>query len=255
MADDYANGRELEIAPPLEAIERGVSLFLDLDGVLANIEPTPDEVVPDKERTERLTRLQKMLEGRVAILSGRTIEDVDRITEKSIALVAGVHGLQSRGFEAEESEPGEKDRVGLALAAAKDFSRSYPLLLIENKDVAVAIHYRDTPNSAYAVKEFADKIARTFGLVRQSGHFVEEVRLGGPNKGDALRRFMTLPEFKATRPIMIGDDRTDEDGFEAADELGGFGIRVNPQGPTLARYRLDSAEHVAAWLDAFLGRK
>lgn len=255
MADDYANGPILDFAPPLDDIDGPVSLFLDLDGVLAAIEPSPDRVVPVRERTERLVKLQQRLEGRMVILSGRAIADIDRITGGAVSLVAGVHGLEIRGSGDPLEGPETRASLRATVAEVHQFANLHPLLFVEDKNLAVAIHYRDTPSSERAVKAFADEIASRMGLARQSGHFVEEIRLPGANKGDALRAFMALPIFAETVPIMVGDDRTDEDGFEAAAGLGGFGIRVDPLGPTQARYRLDDVNQVAEWLDRYLAGK
>jgi trehalose 6-phosphate phosphatase len=79
---------------------------------------------------------------------------------------------------------------------------------------------------------------------------VAELRPHGATKGDALRAFMTEPEFRDARPVFVGDDLTDEHGFEAAASLGGAGILVGPPRDSAARYRLDSVAAVADWLDA-----
>lgn len=240
-----------EEAPPLESLGKQVSLFLDLDGVLAAIEPKPDMVVPDAARTRMLKSLQDRLEGRLAVVSGRTIEDVDRITEGAVTCVAGVHGIQIRMPDASRLPEIAPD-LKSARERVLEFARIHPLILVEDKTVALTMHYRDTPSSGPEVLALAQEIADTYGLTRQSGHFVEEVRARGRDKGDALRTYMAHPRFQNTVPVMVGDDRTDEDGFEAAQSLGGVGIRVRPAGPTLARYHLDSSDHVARWLNDYL---
>ncbi|WP_292053570.1 MULTISPECIES: trehalose-phosphatase [unclassified Brevundimonas] len=238
-------------APTLKSSSRPVSLFLDMDGVLAKIEPEPDMVVAEPWRTALLKRLGETLDGRLAILSGRTIDDIDRIAEKSVAAVAGIHGLEVRFPD------GSTEQQTLAQSTdieerILDFRRLHPEILIENKGAAFSLHYRAAPHLREAVVRFAAGMAEAYSLKRQSGHCVEEIRAKGRNKGDALRLFMEHPPFADGMPVMVGDDLTDEDGFLAAEALGGFGVRVSPQGPTHARYILDGPSQVAEWLDGFV---
>lgn len=240
----------LQPAPPLETLDRRLSLFLDLDGVLAAIEPHPDLVGPNPRRTALLKALSLRLEGRIAIVSGRTIAEIDRICEGAVMTVAGVHGLEMR-----TSDRGLiRQRTSIphdALQRAIDFATKHPEIYLENKGVAFAMHYRRSPSHKDAVRHQAHEIASEYGLIVQSGHCVEEVRLIGPNKGDALKAIMDSAPFEGGLPVMLGDDRTDEAAFEAASAMGGFGIRVSPQGETSARYQLEDTAEVMAWLSAF----
>jgi trehalose 6-phosphate phosphatase len=69
-------------------------------------------------------------------------------------------------------------------------------------------------------------------------------------KGAAVRRFMAIPPFAGRRPIFLGDDTADENGFEAINEAGGISIRVRPRGPSAAQYRLDDVTTAIGWLQA-----
>ena len=251
MIETPAQNTGLLRAPALKSFSRPVSLFLDMDGVLANIEPTPDRVVAEPWRTALLNRLADTLNGRLAILSGRTVHDIDRITEQGVTAVAGVHGLEVRlpdGSTEQQPLTASKE----VEARIMDFGRSHPDILIENKGAAFSLHYRAAAHLREAVADFADEMAITYSLKRQSGHCVEEIRAKGRNKGDALRLFMRRAPFADSMPVMVGDDLTDEDGFIAANALGGFGVRVNPQGPTHAAYALGDVSEVAEWLDGFV---
>ena len=71
-------------------------------------------------------------------------------------------------------------------------------------------------------------LAKERGFAVQRGAMVAELRPAGATKGDALKAFMTEPEFAGARPLFVGDDLTDEHGFAAAAALGGAGMLVGP---------------------------
>ena len=77
---------------------------------------------------------------------------------------------------------------------------------------------------------------------------VAELRPTGLHKGTGIRRLRTRPPFAGRRPVFVGDDVTDEDGFEAVTASGGHGVLVGPDRQTGARYRLPSVPAVHAWL-------
>ncbi|MBI1407667.1 MAG: trehalose-phosphatase [Caulobacter sp.] len=236
-------------APPGLDLAR-TSLFLDLDGTLAPIEATPDAVRPEPLRTETLKALGKALSGRMAVLSGRPISEVDAILEGAVPNVAGQHGLERRcardGLHRTPPHP--------ALAEAGElldgFASADRGLLVERKSAAVAIHYRASPTSGPAVLELVRRLAKQHDLVLQEGRMVAELRTPGPDKGEALRAFMAIEPFSGGAPLMIGDDLTDEDAFASAVDLGGAAILVGPPRPSLARWRLSSPDALLAWLGA-----
>jgi trehalose 6-phosphate phosphatase len=79
-----------------------------------------------------------------------------------------------------------------------------------------------------------------------------EARPRGVHKGAAVQALSRHAPFTGRRPVYVGDDRTDEDGFRAALVLGGHGVKVGPE-PSEARYRLNSVRAVHDWLAASLG--
>jgi trehalose 6-phosphate phosphatase len=105
---------------------------------------------------------------------------------------------------------------------------------------------------AEAARACAREIAARTGLALQEGDMVEELRTPGPSKGDSVRAFMSLPPFKGATPVFVGDDATDEDGFEAAQALGGVGVAVGNHRAVNAGYRLAGVEAALAWLEAAL---
>ncbi|HYE46746.1 MAG TPA: trehalose-phosphatase, partial [Caulobacter sp.] len=135
-----------------------------------------------------------------------------------------------------------------AARAMDSLARAQVGLLVERKSAAVALHYRARPECGPAVVDLAQRLARTHRLELQEGRMVAELRTPGPDKGDALEVFMAAPPFAGSRPVMIGDDLTDESAFAAAIALGGDAILVGPARPSHARWRLPTPAALLAWL-------
>lgn len=244
-----------DLAPPPSPVSltrtRGpLALFLDLDGVLAPIESRPEDVGPDPRRTRLLDALIPALEGRLAVLSGRAIADVDRILEGRVRAVAGVHGLERRSADGRVETRGAEADVALAVEGLTQTLSAGIAdgVEIENKGVGVAVHYRNAPDRAADVRHAATVLARDHGLHLQPGHMVVELKGGDTDKGEALSAFLSESPFAGARPVMIGDDRTDEAAFRAAEAAGGFGILVAPRWISAARYGLADTRAVADWL-------
>lgn len=242
----------LSTPPPLRLGE--TALFLDLDGTLAPIAARPQDVRPDPRRTSLLERLAGPLDGRLAVVSGRTLADVDRILEGSVAAVAAVHGLVRRGPDLKVFETPPDRELPRAVETFRAFAARDSGLLVEEKGgLSVALHFRLARGEADAARDCARAVAAETGLTLQEGDMVEELRTPGATKGDSVRAFMASRPFAGARPVFVGDDATDEDGFAAAQALGGVGICVGVSGrPTLARYRLAGVETALAWLEAAL---
>jgi trehalose 6-phosphate phosphatase len=232
--------------PPIS--HDGVSLFLDLDGTLAPIELRPEAVGPVPQRSALLRRLGLLIAGRLAIISGRSLESIDSILDGAVASAAGVHGLERRRWDGEIMRCTPHPRLGEAKAALDDFAQATPGVLVEDKGLAVTVHYRLAPKAGASALALADRLARALGLRLQTGDMVAELKTPGADKGDALKAFMAETPFAGTTPIFVGDDVTDEDGFAAARDLGGFGVLVGPPRTTSAQYGLNDVEDVLDWL-------
>jgi len=228
------------------------SLFLDLDGTLAPFALRPDAVGPDAERNGRLRRLAERMQGRLAVVSGRSVEDLDRILENAVAAVAGSHGLQRRDARGRLRAKTPHPNLTDAVAEIRAFADRFPDVIVETKPLSVAFHYRGNPSVAPVAQVFADDLAERTGLKLQKGDMVAEFLTPGGDKGEALRAFMAEPPFSGTVPLFVGDDLTDEDGFAAAQLFSGFGILAGATRATRARFRLDGAPAVHAWLERAL---
>ena len=249
MLSDPGTLLEALPAPPV-AMGRPLALFLDLDGVLAPMAPTPDAVHADPRRTAVLTRLDRALEGRLAIVSGRTLGEIDRIAGRASPSAAGVHGLERRRRDGAVDRAPASPGVAQALAAFREFAADRPGVLVEDKVISTGLHYRQSPGSAAEALALARGLAETTGLQLQPGHMVLELRTPGADKGGAVSAFMAEPPFAGAFPVMLGDDLTDEAGFRAAEALGGFGVLVGSYRSTAARYGLRDVAEVMDWLEA-----
>ncbi|MBI1250514.1 MAG: trehalose-phosphatase [Alphaproteobacteria bacterium] len=225
-----------------------ISLFLDLDGTLAAFAPRPEDVGPDAARNGVLRAVSDRLDGRVAIVSGRAIADVDRITGGAIAAVAGSHGLERRDAHGRVTRRAPHPALAEALALAERFAADRQGVRVERKPASFALHFRAAPELSATVQGFASDMARAKGLRVVQGAMVSELKTPGPNKGDAVRAFMQEAPFLGRAPVFLGDDITDEDAFIAVNALEGVSILVGPARETAARARLDDPDAVLAWL-------
>jgi trehalose 6-phosphate phosphatase len=237
---------------PLSALgERSsLALFLVIDGTLVPIAPTPAEVRPSPELPRLLARAAADLDNALAIVSGREVTSIDQVTHAVVPYAAGSHGAEFRlGLGQPILRPGpQPDIAGLESAVLARMGE-WPGLLIEPKRAGLAVHYRKAPDLGPLVH--AELAALLSGraqpdLALLQGDHVVEVRSPAHNKGEAVRRIMADPTFHGRRPVFIGDDVTDEDGFVAVQELDGMAIVVGDRRPTLATRKIAS---VAAVLD------
>lgn len=242
------------LANPPSSLLDGGSLFLDFDGTLVDLIDRPDGVVADPGLIALLERLNRALGKRLAVVSGRSLFQLDQIlgpVAKTFACT-GSHGSEHRwhGLEARPYRPASLD---IAATRLRPFAEQHPGVIIEEKSFGVALHYRQRPDAEEAALKLAWDVAEEHGFYMQAGKMMVELRVPGGDKGAAVRQLMTRPPMLGTVPVFLGDDRTDEPGFVAAAELGGAGIFVGEPRPTAARYRLDNPAAVREWLASAIG--
>lgn len=230
------------------------ALFLDLDGVIVPIADEPEQVRASQACRIVLQRAQDDLRGRLAVLSGRTIDSVDIVLAGAVPCVSGVHGLQRRTPVGGLVLQPPHARVADAAKVLEALARARVGLAVEPKAASVAIHYRGAPDAEAAVIETVERLARASGLEIQRGDMVMELRTPGPDKGAALARFMLEAPFAGAKPVFIGDGVTDEAGFAAALAHGGVGMLVGARTDTLAQSRLASPAAALSWIMNSLDR-
>jgi trehalose 6-phosphate phosphatase len=234
---------------PPHAILDGAALFLDFDGTLVELAEAPDAISLSPAVAPLLARLAHRLDGRLALVSGRGIADLERHLECTGIAVSGSHGLELRLRDGSHIPLAAQYDLSDAREQVAHLANQAPGLLVEEKPFGIALHYRQAPQEQGRVMKVMHELARSTGLGLQEGKMVVELRPRGADKGDAVRAFMTEPHFAGARPVFMGDDQTDEHAFVAAAELGGTGILVGPARKTAASWRLPDVQAVLQWLD------
>ncbi|RYD97481.1 MAG: trehalose-phosphatase, partial [Sphingomonadales bacterium] len=215
------------LAPPPPIRPSNHSLFVDFDGTLVPLVDRPDLVRADSELIELLTVLHQRFEGRLALVSGRSVEQLDAMVGPvayALAL-AGSHGAEVRRG-AHMIEPPRPAGLDAAIAEVRSWGAGHPEMIIEEKSHGVAMHYRVAPILEEPVRRRAHMIAERHGLEVQPGKMMVELRGPGWHKGEAVVALMAKPPMAGTMPVVIGDDLTDEPAFKVAGEMGGFGVIV-----------------------------
>ncbi|MDE0001162.1 MAG: trehalose-phosphatase [Rhodospirillaceae bacterium] len=232
------------------------AVFLDLDGTLIEIAQRPDEVTRSARLDALLVRLPAAMTNAVAIVSGRTVADLDRLLAPHRLPVAGIHGLERRRADGTVIRtPVALDWMQGAREAMDRFAATHPGLLLENKGASLALHYRNRPELENAVQQFVAELDLPVAAERLQGRKVIEVKPRQMNKGTAIRAYMSEPPFAGRTPVFAGDDVTDESGFAVVNELGGVSVKVGT-GTTAANWSLPCVSDVLDWLtDAISGRQ
>ncbi|MGK2934528.1 MAG: trehalose-phosphatase [Gemmatimonadaceae bacterium] len=236
-------------APPVPRADW--AYFVDLDGTLLDIAPSPDEVHLDEAVQTLLTELSEFAGGAVALISGRSISDIAGLISEPCLPVAGQHGLERRDASGRvTAHQAESNGLALAAGALEREVKKYSGLLLEQKGLSLALHYRAVPELAGHVHTVMRRLCAELGpeYVLQEGKRVVELKPAGKDKGVAVQEFMQEPPFLGRTPVFLGDDATDEYAFAVVNEANGVSIKVGP-GKTGARFRLKDVRAVRRWLD------
>ncbi len=242
--------RDLPHPPALSelAATADLALFLDFDGTLVPIAATPDGIAVPDNLAARIELLAGRFAGRLALVSGRAIDNLTEHLGLAAVAIAGSHGAHWQLADGSLLS-GKASKISEEVVAAMREFASQEDLHLEEKAHGAALHYRSAPEKQPVVAVAMDALAAKHALATKHGKCVVELVEPGADKGSAVEAFMALPTFVGSTPIFIGDDVTDEDGFAAANRLGGFGIRIDGDGPTHAGYRLPDPVSLYDWLD------
>lgn len=234
--------------PPAPSV--GWAFFLDVDGTLIDIADTPDDVQVDTVLLDLIERLYRSSGGAVALVSGRSISDIEHHLGALRLPLAGQHGLERRDAAGRlwihAAPPDAKCAIKETLLPVLV---RHPGLLLEDKGLTLALHYRMVPHLAAYAHRIMSRLVSLAGkdLEVQRGKLVVEIKPAGIDKGTAVAEYLGEPPFHMRRPVFIGDDLNDEHGFAEVNKLGGVSIKVG-KGVSCARYRLPDVAAVRRWL-------
>ena len=238
-------------SPDLPSLD-GAALFLDFDGVLVDFAPAPDLVRPEPYIVDTLAALADRLDGAVAMVTGRPLADIDRFLAPLTLPAAGQHGREVRlpSRPAVEAVPPD---LSAEEEAVRAFVVDHPGTAAERKSAAVGLHYRQAPEHEQAARDLMERLADARDeLTLMRGKMIFELKEAGVHKGLGVETLMRGKPFKGRTPVFVGDDVTDEDGFRAAQALGGAGVKVG-EGATEATHRVPDLWTVHRWLREAVG--
>ena len=230
-----------------------VLVALDFDGTLAHLVDNPDDARMTPQCRGELLRLTDMAGVTVALVSGRSINDLKRVAEPDPRWwLVGSHGVEIVGPEGtgvhHTPEPDAAKRDAL-WRAFDEVATQFSGVWVEHKSQGAALHTRGVnPEVEAEAQHMLLAVIATFGegLTTRRGHGIVETSLGAAGKGDGVHALR-----EAVQPglvIFMGDDLTDEDGFAALGP-GDIGVKVG-EGHTMAQFRVADAEEVAVFLAA-----
>lgn len=227
------------------SLDRNDAIFVDFDGTLAELGPDPDAITLDTATASALRALADRLAGAVAILSGRDLRDLAGRTPDDLWR-AGGHGLEI--LPPKRPPP---DAPGPPADPVLDILRAatrLPGVRLELKGPVAALHFRAAPDAEAECLAAARAAAETSpDLVMQVGKMVVEVKPSSAHKGLTLEKLCTQRPFAGRRPVMFGDDTTDEDAILAALRLGGMAVKIG-EGESAAPVRAENPAALRAWL-------
>lgn len=232
------------------------ALLLDIDGTLLDFAPTPREVWVPPELGTTLGRLLQRTDGALAMVSGRSLNDIDLIFAPMQFPAVGGHGAEMRLAMENESvaahaPPMEKE-LKRRLAAIAKIS---PGILLEDKGYSLALHYRLAPHAEQAIYDAVSAIRADLPsapIEVLPGKSVCEIKHSGFTKATGVTELMTHPPFSGRRPVFIGDDVTDETVFAIMPAMNGLAFSVGRHALGVSGH-FDEPRDVRAWLASLLG--
>jgi trehalose 6-phosphate phosphatase len=231
-----------------------VALFLDVDGTLLEIKPDPRDVISHEALRHLLITLRDACDGALALVSGRSLSDLDRIFSPLKLCAAGLHGAELR-----LPTGGEWRLDGSIMDHARQPLAAYVFahdgLMLEDKGASLAIHYRHRPELARDIVAFMSRFCPGDDVALQEGKYVVELKPALFDKGTAISAFMDQNPFKGRVPIFFGDDLTDEAGFAEVNGAGGISVRIGQEAQTKAQHRINTVEGLFTCLSNLAGAR
>jgi trehalose 6-phosphate phosphatase len=256
---DQLNAPTIEGATASDVAALGdgpLALFLDVDGTLLDLAARPDDVVTPAGLVATLARAERKLAGALALISGRSIDDVDCLFAPLQLRASGVHGAEIRlDPDAPTTPTAAADLPQSLLAALTRAVQPFPGVFVENKRFSFTVHYRLAPSAERPlrdiVKQLVDSIPIAVDIM--DAHCAIEIKSPCFDKGGAIAAFLSTSTFRGRTPIFVGDDTTDESGFALVTARGGFAYSVGRPRPG-AIGAFSEPRAVREWLAEFAAR-
>jgi len=231
------------------------AVLLDIDGTLLDLMPTPREVWVPPGLAKTLRRLLVKTNGALALVSGRSLNDIDLIFAPDVFPAVGGHGAEMRidlDSESVAAHAPPMDReLKRRLAAIAKLS---PGILLEDKGYSLALHYRLAPHAEKAIYAAVSLIRADLPnapIEVLPGKCVCEIKHSGFTKASGVRELMTREPFKGRRPFFIGDDVTDETVFAIMPDMDGLAFSVGRRAKGVAGH-FDAPSDVREFLTHLL---
>ena len=184
-----------------------------------------------------------------ALVSGRPLDGLDALFAPMRFSGAGLHGLERRNGATRSPPPGKPAAHGIQRGEANTVAAGFPGALVEDKGVALGLHWRGAPEAMDALRHFAEAaLPRLPGYRLQHGHQVVELRPADGDKGRAIEALLQEDPFRGRVPVFAGDDVTDESGFAVVNARAGISVLVGDREPSAAHFGLRSPGAVRRWL-------
>lgn len=239
--------------PPQLPADRSWALFLDLDGTLIDSADAPASAQVPDTLIDDLAHLYEHSGGAVAVVSGRSLEQLDKLLRWQGRPAVGQHGAEIRFPDGRMQLTGSAERINHLACRAEALVDALPDVWLENKHQVLAVHFHDSAASRAAAQDVAARLLQQAGsdYVLQQGEFVVELKPAAVNKGRAITRLLASPQMTGRRPWVMGDERSDEDAFRTVNKRNGVSIIIGDRQPTQAHYRLPDPAATRAWLHEF----
>ena len=230
-----------------------IALFLDVDGTLYDIENSPSLIKPCFRLQKKLYTISNRLRGALGLISGRSLDDLDRIFDNNKIPLAGNHGAQLRdALRTNEYQADTGNIKGIA-HKIKELLNEQKNIEIENKGSNLTVHFRNSTIDRKEINKIIMELVKYEPkLTFLKGKEVIEVKPLSYNKGTAISYFMRTKPFIKRRPIFIGDDVSDEDGFETVNNKGGWSVRVGNYKRSKANFFLPNVKSVHEIMEQLL---
>jgi trehalose 6-phosphate phosphatase len=254
-------------APPLTGEAMGnvaalsdgqLALFLDVDGTLLDIAERPDDVVTPSDLIPILAKAERKLAGALALISGRTIEDLDRLFEPLLLRASGIHGAEIRFDPWGPATPAPASMAlpsSLRTALMREVA-PFPGAFVEDKRFSLVVHYRLAPEAERPLRQAVARLVDSSPIAVEAmdARCAIELKAAGFDKGRAIAAFLSDPAFRDRTPVFVGDDATDESGFAVVAARGGCAYSVGRRRPG-ATGVFATPQAVRDWLAEFAYRE